>query len=60
MLKGEVGIDRDEGRSWNGWHHHVMLSTMVYLFLVLERFSGDFAPSAVANHQDNDAKGDIG
>ena len=60
MLKGEVGLDRYEGRSWNGWHHHVTLSTMAYLFLLLERFRGDFPPSAFANYQDHDAKGDIG
>ncbi|MDP8238568.1 MAG: IS701 family transposase [Candidatus Hatepunaea meridiana] len=50
MLKGEAGLDFYEGRSWNGWHHHVTLSTMAYLFLLLERFRGDFPPSTLANH----------
>ena len=50
MLKGEVGLDRYEGRSWNGWHHHITLSTMAYLFLLLERFRGDFPPSAIADY----------
>ena len=60
MLKGEVGLDRYEGRSWNGWHHHVTLSTMAYLFLLLERLRGDFPPSALADYQDHDAKSDLG
>jgi len=60
MLKGEVGLDRYEGRSWNGWHHHVTLSTMAYLFLLLEQFSGDFPPATLANYKDYDAKSDIG
>jgi SRSO17 transposase len=36
-LKGEVGLDHFEGRSWQGWHHHVTLVTLAYAFLVLER-----------------------
>jgi SRSO17 transposase len=36
-LKGEVGLDHFEGRSWPGWHHHVTLVTLAYAFLVLER-----------------------
>jgi len=36
-MKGEVGLDHFEGRSWQGWHHHVTLVTMAYAFLVLER-----------------------
>jgi SRSO17 transposase len=36
-LKGEVGLDHFEGRSWQGWHHHVTLVTMAYAFLMLER-----------------------
>jgi SRSO17 transposase len=36
-LKGEVGLDHFEGRSWQGWHHHVTLVTLAYAFLMLER-----------------------
>ena len=36
-MKGEVGLDHFEGRSWQGWHHHVTLVTLAYAFLVLER-----------------------
>src|SRR3972149_473448 len=36
-LKGEVGLDHFEGRSWQGWHHHVTLVTLAYAFLVLQR-----------------------
>ena len=36
-MKGEVGLDHFEGRSWQGWNHHVTLVTLAYAFLVLER-----------------------
>ncbi len=36
-MKGEVGLDHFEGRSWQGWHHHVTLVTMAYAFLMLEK-----------------------
>ena len=36
-LKGEVGLDHFEGRSWQGWQHHVTLVTLAYAFLMLER-----------------------
>jgi SRSO17 transposase len=36
-MKGEVGLDHFEGRSWQGWHHHVTLVTLAYAFLVMER-----------------------
>ena len=36
-MKGEVGLDHFEGRSWRGWHHHVTLVTLAYAFLMLER-----------------------
>ena len=38
-MKGEVGLDHFEGRSWQGWHHHVTLVTLAYAFLMLERMS---------------------
>lgn len=36
-MKDELGIDHFEGRSWNGWHHHVVLTQMAYAYLALER-----------------------
>lgn len=49
-LKGEVGLDHYEGRSWQGWNHHVTLATMAYVFLLLLRLEGDFPPSTIADH----------
>jgi SRSO17 transposase len=36
-LKGALGLDHFEGRSWPGWHHHVTLVSVAYGFLTLER-----------------------
>jgi len=37
QLKGELGLDHYEGRSWIGWHHHTALATVAHGFLTLER-----------------------
>jgi SRSO17 transposase len=36
-LKGALGLDHFEGRSWQGWHHHVTLVSIAHGFLTLER-----------------------
>ena len=36
-LKGEIGLDHFEGRSWRGFHHHASLCIAAYGFLVRER-----------------------
>jgi SRSO17 transposase len=36
-LKGALGLDHFEGRSWTGWHHHVTLVAVAHGFLTLER-----------------------
>ena len=36
-LKDELGLDHFEGRSWQGWHHHVTLTCLAHLFLQSER-----------------------
>lgn len=36
-MKMELGLDHFEGRSWQGWHHHVTLVAMAYSFLMVER-----------------------
>ncbi|MDQ6807158.1 MAG: IS701 family transposase [Actinomycetota bacterium] len=37
QLKGELGLDHYEGRSWVGWYHHTALVTASHGFLTLER-----------------------
>jgi SRSO17 transposase len=37
QLKGELGLDHYEGRSWLGWRHHTALVTAAHGFLTLER-----------------------
>ncbi len=52
-LKGEVGLDHFEGRSFPGWHHHVSVALCCYAFVVSERLR-HFPPSEAgrsAEHQ---------
>lgn len=35
--KQYLGINEFEGRTWNGWHHHVTMVLLAYAFLSLER-----------------------
>ena len=44
-LKGQLGLDHYEGRSFVGWHHHVTVALVCYAFLVAER-ARSFSPSA--------------
>jgi SRSO17 transposase len=44
-LKGELGLDHYEGRSFVGWHHHVSVVLCCYAFVVAERVRA-FPPSA--------------
>lgn len=37
QLKGHLGLDHYEGRSWLGFHHHCTLVTAAHGFLTLER-----------------------
>jgi SRSO17 transposase len=36
-LKTELGLDHFEGRTFTGWHHHVVLTAITYNFLQAER-----------------------
>ena len=44
-LKGELGLDHYEGRSFPGWNHHVSVVLCCYAFVVGERMRS-FPPSA--------------
>lgn len=44
-LKGELGLDHFEGRSFPGWHHHVSVALCCYAFVLSERVRR-FPPSA--------------
>ena len=43
-MKGELGLDHFEGRSFIGWHHHVSVAICCYAFVVAER-TRHFFPS---------------
>ena len=43
-MKGELGLDHFEGRSFRGWHHHVSVVLCCYAFIVAERVR-HFPPS---------------
>lgn len=43
-MKGELGLDHFEGRSFRGWHHHVSVVLCCYAFVVAER-ARHFLPS---------------
>jgi SRSO17 transposase len=44
-LKGELGLDHYEGRSYPGWQHHVSAVLACYAFLIADRVSS-IPPSA--------------
>jgi SRSO17 transposase len=41
QLKTELGLDHFEGRTYPGWHHHVVVSAVAYAFLQQERRQRD-------------------
>jgi len=50
-LKGELGFDHYEGRSFPGWHHHVSVAICCFAFVAAERaiaFSPGGGPTARA------------
>lgn len=55
-MKGELGFDHYEGRSFVGWHHHVTAVIACYAFLVAELVRS-FPPSA-SGQDDNDSLDD--
>lgn len=50
-LKGELGLDHFEGRSFPGWHHHLSVVLCCYAFVVAERVSA-FPPTAPRTRRD--------
>jgi SRSO17 transposase len=46
-LKGELGFDHYEGRSFPGWHHHVSVAICCFAFVAAERAIA-FSPGARA------------
>jgi SRSO17 transposase len=44
-LKTELGLDHFEGRTFPGWHHHVVLTAVAYAFLQNERMRPDADPA---------------
>jgi SRSO17 transposase len=44
-LKTELGLDHFEGRSYPGWHRHVVLTAVAYAFLQRERMRPDADPA---------------
>lgn len=48
--KQEVGLDAYEVRSWQGWHHHMLLVMLAHHFLVWVRLEWkDLAPALTLN-----------
>ena len=33
--KDDLGLDHFEGRSWQGFHHHLVMAVLAYLFVVV-------------------------
>ena len=50
-LKGELGLDHFEGRSFPGWHHHVSVVLCCFAFVLAERVR-HFSPSAGWQEED--------
>jgi SRSO17 transposase len=44
-MKGELGLDHFEGRSFHGWNHHVTVALCCYAFVIGERMQ-HFPPTA--------------
>jgi len=42
QLKGELGLDHFEGRSWTGLHRHALMTCIAYAFLQHLRLAGQF------------------
>ena len=43
-LKTELGLDHFEGRTYPGWHHHMVINAVAYAFIQRERMQPRAAP----------------
>jgi len=50
-LKGKLGLDHFEGRTYSGWHHHVTVALACYAFVVAERVRCAFPPMATGGRR---------
>jgi SRSO17 transposase len=53
--KGEVGMDEYQVRTWQGWHHHMVLSLLAVWFLIGETHWGQSLTPALTLPQVRDA-----
>lgn len=51
-LKGELGLDHFEGRSFRGWHHHVSVVLSCFSFVLAER-ARRFSPQSTRKISDH-------
>ena len=51
-MKGELGLNHFEGRSYPGWHHHISVVLACYAFVLAERERA-FPPSAPRASEDH-------
>jgi SRSO17 transposase len=51
-MKGELGLDHFEGRSFRGWHHHISVVLCCYAFVVAERARSFFPSAHAKGHAD--------
>jgi hypothetical protein len=49
-MKGELGLDHFEGRSWVGWNHHVRIVLACYALVIACKMRA-FPPSAIGTMQ---------
>lgn len=45
--KGAVGMEAYQVRTWQGWHHHMVLSLIAVWFLIVETHRGQQVPPAL-------------
>jgi SRSO17 transposase len=56
-LKGELGLDHFEGRTFRGWHHHVTVALSCFAFIVAERVRR-FSPRCRPQENDDAIQGE--
>jgi SRSO17 transposase len=54
--KGEVGLDHFETRTWQGWHHHMLLCLIALWFLLREKRR--LGKKSAGPHRQHDPRGD--